>query len=144
MLVSNLAHLEYPFFTAIATIFTIESANETKLAAGRTRMLGSLVGAAAGTLLFYIKPGNPVLCGLGMIIVIHACNILGWKKAIPIAGVIFSAIMLSSNIDNPLKYSMNRLLNTFVGIAVAVVIDYLIPEKKRQGYEDAQSKHASP
>ncbi|HEX2946278.1 MAG TPA: aromatic acid exporter family protein [Clostridia bacterium] len=129
--VSYLLKLEFPFFTAISTIFTIESSKETPLKAGASRMLGSLVGAAIGVGLASIKPGNVVLCGLGMMVIIYICNILKWDKAIPIAGVIFMAIMLGKDIRNPLQYSINRILNTFAGIVVAVAVDYAIPSARR-------------
>ena len=132
VLVSDLIHLEYPFFTAIAAIFTIESAKDTPLNAGKIRMSGSIIGALVGVALVYIKPGNAVLCGLGMMIVIYVCSIFNWDKAIAIAGVIFMAIMLNPDIKNPLKYSISRILNTFIGIVIAVLIDYLLPSDIKQ------------
>jgi uncharacterized membrane protein YgaE (UPF0421/DUF939 family) len=94
-------------------------------------MLGSLVGASVGIALAFIQPGNVILCGLGMMILIYICNIFNWDKAIPIAGVIFMAIMLGMNIKNPLQYSISRILNTFVGISIAVLVDYLIPSGRK-------------
>jgi uncharacterized membrane protein YgaE (UPF0421/DUF939 family) len=125
--ISYLLKLEFPFFTAISTIFTIGSPKETPLKAGRIRMLGSLVGACVGVGLALIKPGNVFLCGLGMMVIVYICSILEWDNAIPIAGVIFMAIMLGKDIKNPLQYSVNRILNAFGGIVVAVAVDYAIP-----------------
>lgn len=105
---------------------------DTPLYAGIIRMLGSLVGASVGILFVSVQPGNVFLCGLGMLLIIWICNIFKWDKAIPIAGVIFVAIMLGTNISNPLKYSIGRILNTFIGIVIAVIMDYLIPMNKKQ------------
>ena len=62
-----------------------------------------------------------------MMVIIYVCNILKWDRAIPIAGVIFMAIMLGKDIRNPLQYSINRILNTLAGIIIAVAVDYLLP-----------------
>jgi uncharacterized membrane protein YgaE (UPF0421/DUF939 family) len=131
VLVSKLVHLEYPFFTAIAAIFTIESTKDTPLAAGRIRLLGSVVGALVGIGFAFIQPGNAVLCGFGMMVVIYLCSIFNLDKAIPIAGVIFMAIMLSPDMKDPLRYSVSRIANTFIGISIAVIIDYLIPSGRK-------------
>lgn len=130
--ISYLLKLEFPFFTAISALFTIESSKVTPLKAGITRMLGSLVGASVGVGLVLIKPGDVILCGLGVMLIIYICDILKWDKAIPIAGVIFMAIMLGKDIKNPLQYSLNRILNTFAGIVIAVAIDYLIPSARKE------------
>jgi uncharacterized membrane protein YgaE (UPF0421/DUF939 family) len=119
--------LQLPFFAGIAAVFTIESRKATPIYAGIMRMLGSLAGASVGIVFAFIRPGNAILCGLGMVVIIFICNIFNWDNTIPIAGVIFLAIMLGTNMKNPLQYSINRILSTFTGIAVAVIVDYLIP-----------------
>ncbi len=129
--ISYLLKLEFPFFTAISAIFTIASPKETPLKAGRIRMLGSLAGACIGVGLALIKPGNVFLCGLGMIVIVYILGIFKLDNAIPIAGVIFMAIMLGKDIKNPLQYSVNRILNTFAGIVVAVAVDYAIPSGEK-------------
>lgn len=134
VLISNAVNLEYPFFTAIAAIFTMESVKDTPLNAGRIRILGSIVGALAGIVFVYIQPNNAFLCGIGMMVVITICHIFNLDKAISISGVIFMAIMLGTNIKDPLRYSVSRILNTFVGIGIAVIIDYAMPDKEKQHY----------
>ncbi len=134
--ISYLLQLEFPFFTAISTIFTIESSRETPMKAGGIRMLGSLVGACVGVVLVLVKPGNVFLCGFGIMVISCICSMLKLDRAIPIAGVIFMAIMLGKDIKDPLQYSINRILNTFAGIVVAVAVDYAVPS----GGKDKDSK----
>ncbi|HEX9062570.1 MAG TPA: hypothetical protein VF941_20540, partial [Clostridia bacterium] len=70
--------------------------------------------------------GNSLLMGIGTFLLIFICNSFRINRAIPIAGVVFSSIMLSLNNKNPLQYSISRVLDTFVGIAVAVAVNLLI------------------
>ncbi len=123
ILISRLLRLEYPFYAAIAAIISMESSIAASLRAGKNRMLGTGVGAVIGLLCALNRPGNAILCGVGIVIVIYLCNLLGWSKAVSIAGVVFLAIMLNLGDKSPFLYSFNRLLDTFIGITVAVVVN---------------------
>jgi uncharacterized membrane protein YgaE (UPF0421/DUF939 family) len=124
MVISKLCKLEYPFFVAIAAIISMENSLMNSFKAGKSRILGTFIGAGIGLICALIKPGNAVLCGIGMIGVVYLCNFLKWHRPIPIAGVVFMAIMVSLNGKNPFFYSINRISDTFIGIAVAVGVNY--------------------
>ena len=126
VLISRLFKLEYPFFTVIAAIFSMENSIASSYKAGLYRLIGTLVGAFTGVIFIYILPGNAFLMGIGTLVLIFICNTFKWDRAIPIAGVMFAAIMLSLNNKNPILYSFNRVLDTFAGIVIAVAVNYLI------------------
>ncbi len=94
--------------------------------AGLFRLIGTLVGALVGVIFVSIQSGNALLMGIGTILLIFICNTFNWDRAVPIAGVMFAAIMLSLNNKNPLQYSFSRVLDTFVGIVIAVAVNYLV------------------
>jgi uncharacterized membrane protein YgaE (UPF0421/DUF939 family) len=94
--------------------------------AGGYRLIGTLVGAFTGVIFVSIQPGNALLMGIGTMVLIFICSAFKWDRAVPIAGVMFAAIMLSLNNKNPLQYSFSRVLDTFVGIVVAVAVNYFI------------------
>nr|WP_236905073.1 hypothetical protein [Clostridium formicaceticum] len=52
-------------------------------------------------------------------------NKLGWREAIAIGGVVFIGIFLNTN-ENHTTYALHRLLDTSIGIVVAVAINYTI------------------
>lgn len=110
----------------IAAIFSMENSVANSYKAGLYRMIGTLAGAFAGVLFVYIQPGNAILMGLGIVVLIFICHTFNWDRAIPIAGVMFSAIMLSLNNKNPIQYSFSRVLDTFTGIVIAVAVNYFI------------------
>ncbi len=126
VLISKVLKLEYPFFTVIAAIFSMENSIASTYKAGLYRLIGTLVGAFVGVIFIYIQPGNALLMAIGTILLIFICNTFKWDRAVPIAGVMFAAIMLSLNNKNPLQYSFSRVLDTFVGIVIAVAVNYLI------------------
>lgn len=124
--ISQLLKLEYPFYAAIAAIISMESSLTTSYKAGRNRMLGTLVGASIGLLLATIQPENIFLCGLGIILIITILNHFNWNSSISIAGIVFIAIMVNLDGQSPLQYSLNRLLDTAIGISVALAVNYLV------------------
>jgi uncharacterized membrane protein YgaE (UPF0421/DUF939 family) len=124
--ISKILKLEYPFFVAIAAIISMENSLANSFKAGRSRMMGTIIGAGFGLIGALIEPGNAIVCGIGIIGVIYCCNLLKWRKPVAFAGVVFMAVMVSTQGKNPFLYSMNRILDTFIGIVVAVIINYLI------------------
>ena len=126
LVISKLLKFEYPFYAAIAAVIAMQGSVSSSFKAGKNRMLGTFIGASVGLLLALIRPGNVILCGIGIIIVIYLCNLLKWNNSVSIACVVFLAIMVNLKGGSPLFYSFNRLVDTFVGIGVAVLVNYFI------------------
>lgn len=133
IILSKLFKMEYPFYAAIAAIISMQSSVEESFKTGRNRMLGTSIGAAVGFVCALINPGNAFVSAIGIVIVIYLCNLIKWKEASSIGGVVFLAIMLNLKGNNPLWYSINRLLDTFLGIIVAIAVNYfIIPPKSKK------------
>ncbi|MBL4936645.1 FUSC family protein [Clostridium sp. YIM B02515] len=137
MIISKLLNMEYPFYTVIASIISMQSSVEASFKAGRNRMLGTLIGALIGFILSSIMPGNIILIGIGIVAVIYICNIFNWEQSTSIACVVFCAIMINLKGGSPFFYSVNRLVDTFIGITVAVGVNYFIAPPK--SYENTDN-----
>jgi uncharacterized membrane protein YgaE (UPF0421/DUF939 family) len=133
ILISSGLKMEYPFYAAIASIISMQSSVKNSYKAGRNRMLGTIVGAFIGYLCALISLGNPFLTGIGIICVIYLCNLLNWKESASIAGVVFCAIMLNLKGGSPAIYSINRIIDTFIGILVAIAVNYFVMPPKEKG-----------
>lgn len=130
VLISRLLKMEYPFYAAIASVISTSSSVTDSYIAGRNRMFGTLVGAMIALICSLISPGNVFLCGIGIVIVIYICNLLNWNKSVSIACIVFCVIMTNLNGRNPFEYSFNRILDTLLGIVIAVIVNYtLVPPK---------------
>jgi uncharacterized membrane protein YccC len=126
VLISQALKLEYPFYAAIAAVISMESSFVNSFRAGRNRMMGTLVGAGLGLIFASIQPNNALLCGVGTILLIYICNRFKWNSSISIAGIVFIAIMVNMNGKSPIEYSLNRILDTVIGISVALAVNYLL------------------
>lgn len=138
ILLSRLFKMEYPFYAAIAVVITMQASVTASYKVGKERMLGTAVGALVGLICALISPGTALLCGFGIIIIIYTCNYFKWNKSISIAGIVFLAIMVNLGDRNPLSYSINRLLDTFLGIIIALLVNYFIcpPNHKDKMYRN--------
>lgn len=115
-----------PFYAAIAAIISMQSSVVDSFKTGKNRILGTFLGALVGLIFALIGPSNPLLIGIGIIIIISISNWLKWNKSITIAGVVFIAIMVNLNGKSPWVYSLNRITDTIIGIVLAVLINYFI------------------
>ncbi|MDU4698814.1 MAG: aromatic acid exporter family protein [Paenibacillus sp.] len=140
VIVAALMRLEYPFYAAIATIISMENSVTNSFTAGKHRTMGTFVGAIVGAGFAMIEPGNAVYCALGVIVVIYVCNLLKWNKSISIGCIVFLAIMLNLQPgESPIFYGINRITDTLIGIAVAVIVNLVVfPPKHEADLEKAR------
>lgn len=126
----RLLKVEYPFYACIAAVICMQSSVFDSFKVGKNRMIGTFIGALIGLLFALIEPRNAFLCFLGIIVVIYVCNMLGRNKSATIACIVFLAIMINLKDTTPLLYSANRLMETFIGIAISVLVNYFISPPK--------------
>ncbi len=119
-------HSTTPFYACIAAVITMQSTVHNSFTTGRNRIIGTIIGAIWGLTFALISPNNVLLSSIGIIFVIYSLNLLNRKNSIIIACVVFLAIMTNLKEGNPLVYSFNRVMETFLGIFVSVLINYVI------------------
>lgn len=124
--IAQIIKLKSPFFAGIAAIIAMQSSVAGSFKAGKSRMLGTVLGAALGLVCSLISPTNPIIIGMGVIVIIHLCNVLEWKKSATIAAIVFLSITYNQEPGNRLNYSLYRTLDTFVGIIIATLVNFFI------------------
>lgn len=115
-----------PFYACIAAVICMQSSVFETFKTGKNRMIGTFIGALIGFLFALIQPGNALLVAVGITLLIYICNVLGYNKSISIACIVFIAIMVNLTDKTPLFYSTYRLIETFIGILIAVLVNYFI------------------
>lgn len=143
ILISNLLKLDSPFFAAIAAIIAMQASVSESLTMGKNRMFGTILGGVVALLFTYFVPSNILTIGIGIIIVIHICNILGWHKSIQLATMVFLSILMNYEEGSRLGYALDRTFATLVGLVVGTVFNYLFvpPTSKLQEYvEESTAK----
>lgn len=130
--IARFVNTDTAFYAGIAAIIVMKDSIEASYATGKNRMIGTIIGAILGMLFACIKPSSLILCALGIIIIISLCNYFKLEESIIIAGIVFLAIMLNLKGRSPLFYTVNRVIETFIGIIMAVAVNcFLAPPKKK-------------
>lgn len=123
---SKMLKMEYPFFAAIAAIVSMQSSVIESFKEGRNRMIGTLIGAAVSLIGTLIAPNNIIMILLGIIAVIYLLNALNCKKSIVIGCIVFLAIAVNLKDESPFLYSIDRIIDTIIGISVAAFLNYFL------------------
>lgn len=114
------------FFIVVAAMLSMESSVVNSLEVGKNRVLGTVLGALLGMAFASWKPGSFALTSLGIVLLIYFLNLMKWNKSIIIASFVFLGIMMDGSGDSVFLYSLNRTVDTLIGLGVGLAVNYLI------------------
>ena len=133
-----------PFYSAIAAILCMQPEIGSSVKVGKERIIATIIGGIVGMgmLAFerYAVPIQPILVRYSvisiMVIVLMYITILLKKPSCAyLSCVVFMSVVISHVADaNIYVFAFNRILDTLIGIFVAIVINAIhIPHRKEQG-----------
>ncbi|MCR4644835.1 MAG: FUSC family protein [Oscillospiraceae bacterium] len=124
-----------PFYSVLAALWCMQPYPDSTRRMAAQRSIGTLIGAAFGLLFLLLdipSQGIAYLAAGGSIIpVIYTCVLLRKNNAAFFSCVVFLSISLSHSFEET-KYLFvaNRILDTWIGIAVGVAVNsFRLPEK---------------
>lgn len=128
-----------PFYSALAVLWCMQQYTSSTKAMAKQRIIGTLIGAAYG-LVFLIVIGlfdnlnyfAVYLATSAMIIpIIYTTVVINKRNASFFSCVVFLSIAVTHSFDeNPYMFVLNRVLDTFIGIAVGVGLNvFHLPAK---------------
>ena len=124
-----LLYRESPIFACIASIIIMQPTVEKSLKLGSSRIEGTIVGGLVGLVFTFITTLLPykgipfALVGIGLILIITFFNVIGSPKSTSIALVTFLIIMINIDSKDPILYAINRIIDTSIGVFIAVFIN---------------------
>ncbi|MEG1633101.1 MAG: aromatic acid exporter family protein [Oscillospiraceae bacterium] len=124
-------------FSAIAAVLCMQNTTEKTLISSFDRVLGTLIGGVFGILVLFaaqltdaasVLPLYYLLVAVMILPVIIVTLALGKPSISGFSCVVFlSATIYHIGDASPITYALNRILDTGVGIAVALLINLTIP-----------------
>lgn len=124
---SNILHLNTPVFTTIACITSMKPSMSEAFADIKRRAFTSVFGVILGYVLGLIPATpmvEPLIAGFGILIVIWILIVFNMKNMTTLSCIVFVASFAS--VTDATTYALNRVVGTFLGIAVGVLINFMI------------------
>ena len=133
-----------PTFACIGAIFGTGSDMGNSWLNGGNRLFGTIIGGVLGMGLFRIyicfyPDGSKHLLLLlflfiGVVIMILASQFFRWPGAIQPGGVVLCIILFNTPVDTYISYSLNRMLDTGIGVVIALLINLFFPRERVYKY----------
>ena len=129
-----------PTFACIGAIFGTGKDLSHSWLNGGNRLFGTIIGGFLGMglfriyIIFYPWGGFhflmlPLLF-IGVILLILASQYFNWPGAIHPGGVMLCILLFNQPVENYVQYSLDRILDTAVGVVVALLINVLLPRER--------------
>ena len=125
-----------PAFACIGAIFGMGSDLQDAQKNGGNRLFGTLIGGLLGIVLFriyliFVPEGGyslllVPLMFIGTVLLIVLCQMF-WVGGVQPVGVVLCILLFNTPVDTYVSYAMNRILDTAVGVLVALFISYVFP-----------------
>ena len=129
-----------PTFACIGAIFGMGSDMDNSRLHGGNRFFGTIIGGVLGMLLFrlyicfYPEGGYSflllVLLFIGVVLLILMSQIFHWPGAVQPGGVVLCIILFNTPVETYISYSVARMIDTGVGVALSLLINYLFPRER--------------
>ena len=128
-----------PTFACIGAIFGTGRDMGGSLQHGGNRFIGTLIGGLLGMGLFRLymvfypdgkaRPLILLFLFVGVMILILLSRIF-WEGAVQPGGVVLCILLFNTPVDSYLSYSVNRIIDTGIGVAIALLVGWLLPRHR--------------
>lgn len=123
-----------PQFACSAAIICMKETVHYSYQKGVDRLVGTLLGGIVGLVFSLIKNHlmllhtDAIVAGLGIFTVIYLCNLFNKSGASVISSIVVLAIVIGVGEKSPFLYALDRTMDTFIGIIIALLVNkYIYP-----------------
>ena len=118
--------VENPMYAGIGCLVSIQDTVSGSIKSGLNRVKGTILGGFIGFLSIFLGQRNPIVCGLGTMLVIYGCTHFKMNTAIVVSTVTFLSINLDIITTSPIYYSFHRVLDTIIGVIIGIFVNYIL------------------
>jgi len=66
----------------------------------------------------------------GVVVLIICSQLFNWPGAVQPGGVVLCIILFNTPVDTYISYSLARMADTGVGVAIALLVNWLLPRQR--------------
>ena len=139
-----------PTFACIGTVFGMGTNIDDSILNGGNRFFGTVIGGVLGMALFRIYicfvPGGEfralmlLFLFVGVVLLILTSQFFRWVGAVQPGSVLLCIILFNTPVDHYISYSVNRMIDTGIGVAIALLINWLLPRERIDRWKAAVLK----
>lgn len=139
-----------PAFACIGVIFGMGTSMEDAYKNGGNRLYGTIIGGLIGMALFriylcFVPDGHhtlflAVLALIGTVILIELCQMF-WVGGVQPGGVVLCIILFNTPVESYVPYALNRMLDTAVGVLLALLVSFVFPRNWRKVWPERIRKY---
>ena len=124
--IAQYLELQYPIYALLAAVIVLELSPSKTRQLALQRMVGTLVGATVGAVLSYSLPPGPLAIGASILVAMLLSYVIHVQAAAKVTGYVCGIVVLAHG-THPWSYAWYRVVETFLGIAMAVLVS-LVPK----------------
>ena len=122
--IAQILGLPFPLYAMIAAVIVTELLPSQTRKLGMLRLVGTVLGAIFGATLSPLLQNAPWAIALSIMVSMLIAHLLRLQDAAKMTGYV-CAIVLLNHSDDPWSYALYRLIETALGIGVAVLVSYV-------------------
>lgn len=153
LLIAIIFNRPQPLLASIAAIICMQPTYDKTYKTGLHRLVGTSIGGVIGliVLLFvrfipykeYLQYINLILAPFCILVVIYICNVINHKSSVVIGCIVVLSVLVEwsdSAYSNTFMYVINRVVDTSIGIVVAIIVNKFFFKKRSKLNEKLQNE----
>jgi uncharacterized membrane protein YgaE (UPF0421/DUF939 family) len=132
--IAQALRLQFPIYAMISAVIVTDLSAAKTRRLGVPRFAGTVIGAGLGAALSLLLAPGPLGLALSIMAAMLVSHLLRLQEAVRLSGFVCGIVLLEHD-SSPWSYALYRLIETVLGIVVAVLVS-LVPKLIRTDEPD--------
>jgi uncharacterized membrane protein YgaE (UPF0421/DUF939 family) len=122
--IAELFRLQYPLYAMIGAVIVSDLSPSKTRELGLQRLAGSALGAAVGAAFSQFLAPAAWAIGVSVMVAMFLSHLLHLQAAAKLSGYVCAIVLLGYS-DNAWSYAFHRLIETVLGVGMAVLVSFV-------------------